>query len=405
MISFALSEDQQLLQETVRKFAADELRPNLRAYEKARGVPDELLRRFHELGLALVDVPEAAGGMGMGLSTAVLAHEELAWGDPGAAVALWTVGHVSAALLELGTPEQASRLLARFAGGPGAAQKRGALAWSETGKHLPEAGFATTARPDGDGWIIDGEKSFVVNGGIADLYVVFAQVEAAAGWKGVAAFAVEGGNPGVKPGTRCEWLGLETVHAASVRFTGCRVGAAPRLAGAGLADPVNATRRMFARIALQNAARQVGLARASFEVALEYTQDRLAFGKPVAHFQSVSFELAEMATEVDCARWMVWRAAAEIDKGAKTALTSAAMAATHANELAWHVADDSVQLLGGAGFVQDFPVEKWMRDTKTLALFGASDELHRLVVASAAIGKPHEFGVDLPASWIQPVVS
>jgi alkylation response protein AidB-like acyl-CoA dehydrogenase len=404
MISFGLTEDQAMLQETVRKFAADELRPRLREYEKARGVPAELERRFHELGLTLVDVPEAAGGMGMGMTTAVLAHEELAWGDPGAAVALWTVGHLPAALLELGTAEQAARLLDRFSG-PGAASRRGAVAWSEVGKQLPEIGFTTVARADGDHWILDGEKSFVLNGGIADVYVVFAQIDVAAGWKGIGAFVVEGSNPGLTMGARAEWLGLETAHAASIKLNACRVGPDARLVGAAVTEPVAAARRMFARIAVVNAARQVGLARASYESALAYTQERVAFGKPVAHFQSVSFELAEMATEVESARWMVWRAAAELDKGAKTALTSVAMAATHANELAWHVADDGVQLLGGAGFVQDYPAEKWMRDAKTLALVGGTDELSRLVVAQAALGKHDELAAGLPASWIQPVVS
>jgi acyl-CoA dehydrogenase len=404
MISFGLSDDQAMLQETVRKFAAEELRPNLRAFEKARGVPDDLRRRFHDLGLALVDVPEAAGGMGMGLTTAVLAHEELAWGDPGAAVALWSVGHLPAALVELATSDQAAKLLDRFSG-PGAAMKRGALAWSEVGKSLPEAGFATTARKDGDHWILDGEKSFVLNGGVADLYVVFAQIDATAGWKGIGAFAVEGSNPGVTLGVRAEWLGLETAHAASVRFSGCRVDDDARLAGAVATEPAHAARRMFARIAIANAARQVGLARASYESALAYTQDRVAFGKPVAHFQSISFELADMAMEVESARWMVWRAAAEVDKGAKTALASVAMAATHANELGWSVADDGVQLLGGAGFVQDYPAEKWLRDSKTLALIGGTDEANRLVVGHAAMGKHDDLGAGLPASWIQPVVS
>jgi alkylation response protein AidB-like acyl-CoA dehydrogenase len=402
MLSFALSEDQQMLQETVRKFAADELRPVARALEKARAVPADLQRRFAELGLVLVDAPEAAGGMGLGLTTAVLAHEELAWGDPGAAVALWSPSGVVAAALELGTPEQAKALLARW-NGPGAATARGALAWSESGKGLPEVGFATTARPDGDGWILDGAKSFVVNAGIADVYVVFAQIDAAAGWQGLGAFVVDGKAEGLSVGARCAWLGLETVQAGAITLKNVRVPGAARLAGG--ADVVTATRRMFARLAVTNAARQVGLARASYETALAYTQDRTAFGKVVAHFQAVSFTLAEMAMEVDAARWMVWRAAVELDGGAKSALVSAAMASTQANELAWKVADNGVQLLGGAGFVQDYPVEKWMRDTKTLALLSPTDELSRLVVAAQAIGKPDEFGVPLPASWIQPVVS
>lgn len=402
MISFALSEDQQMVQDTVKKFAADEIRPRLRDFEKAGGVPDELRRKFHDLGVSLVDVPEAAGGMGFGALTAALVHEELAFGDPGAALALWAPGALPAAVLELGTPEQARRLLERFAGQDGW-KRLGAVAWSEAGKGLPEAGFATTARKDGDDWILDGEKAFVVNGGKADLYVVFAQVDPGAGWRGIAVFAVEGGNPGLKEGARGAWVGLETVHAASIRLAGCRVPDRDRLSGA--ADVVAAAQRFFGRVAVTNAARQVGLARAAYEYALQYTQDRVAFGKPVAHFQSISFTLAEMAMELDSARWMVWRAAAALDKGAPDALVWAARAAVHANAVAWRCADDGVQLLGGAGYVQDYPVEKWMRDTKALAVVGASDQAHQLVVAGAGLGKADEFGPPLPASWIQPPVT
>jgi hypothetical protein len=183
------------------------------------------------------------------------------------------------------------------------------------------------------------------------------------------------------------------------------VGGDALLAGAAASDPVAAMRRMWARIGVTTAARQVGLARASFENALAYTQERVAFGKPVAHFQAVSFNLADMAMLVDAARWMVWRAAVELDAGKKGAVTAAFAAAAHANQLAWRVADDGVQLLGGAGFVQDYPAEKWMRDSKALALCGPSDELAALVVAGDAVGKPDELGPGLPSPWLQPVVS
>src|SRR3990170_4341020 len=197
MISFALTEDQQMVQETVRKFAAEEIRPRLRDYEKSRDVPDELRKKFHDLGLSLVDVPESLGGVGFGSFTAALVHEELACGDPGAAVTLWAPHLVPAALVELGTAEQAKRGLARFSA-PEGWSKLCAVAWSECGKGLPEAGFATTARKDGGQWVLDGEKAFVVNGGRADVYVVFAQIDAGKGWGGIGAFLVEARNPGLE---------------------------------------------------------------------------------------------------------------------------------------------------------------------------------------------------------------
>lgn len=402
MISFALTEDQLMVQETARKFAVEEIRPRLREFEKARDVPDELRRRFFELGMSLVDIPEAQGGMGMGMLTAAVVHEELAFGDPGAAVALWGPHTVGAALVELATPEQARRLLERFASSDGW-RARGAVAWSETGKGLPAEGFSTRAVRDGDGWILDGEKAFVVNGGRADLVVVFAQVDPAAGWKGIAAFAVEGTNPGLKPGAPSEWLGLETVHAQGIRLEGCRVADADRLAGSP--DVVAATARFFARAAIVQAARQVGLARAAYEYALAYTQDRVAFGKPVAHFQAISFTLAEMAMDVDAARLMVWRAAVELDRGGRGAEVAAAKAATQANDAAWRVADHAVQLLGGAGYVQDHPVEKWLRDTKALALASPTDQQSQLMTAALALGRPNDLGAPLPEPWLQPILT
>ena len=173
---------------------------------------------------------------------------------------------------------------------------------------------------------------------------------------------------------------------------GVRVDEADRLA-----CDVARLRRFFARAWITTAARQVGLARAAYETALAYTQDRVAFGKPVAHFQAVSFDLAEMHMEVESARWMVWRAAAELDAAAPSAVESAAKALAHANQAAWRVADDAVQLHGGAGYIKDFPVEKWLRDTKTLALIGGSDALAQLVVAGIGFG--------LPESIVQPVVT
>lgn len=385
MISFGLSEDQKMVQEMVRKFAEGELRPRHRELEK-KGVPDELQKRFDELGLGLVDAPEELGGMGLGAFTAAVVHEELAWGDPGAAVALWAPHFAVAALLELGDAEQAKRWLGKLG--------RGAVAWSEPPKG-PAEGFRTTAKRDGDGWVLEGEKIAVVNAGTAEVVVLFAQVEA--GWDGVGAFVVDG--TAVKGGAKSEWVGLETVRAGAISLAGVRVPDADRLKNVSVAS----MKRFFARAALVTAARQVGLARASYEYALEYTQDRHAFGKPVAHFQSISFTLAEMAMEVDAARWMVWRAAADFDRGAKDAESSVWKAATHANDAAWRVADNGVQLLGGAGFIQDYPVEKWMRDTKALALMGGSDQLAQLAVAGMALGQ--DLDVGLPAPWIQPVVT
>ncbi len=376
MISFGLEEDQQIIQETVRKFAAEELRPKLRAFEKS-GVPDALRRKFDETGLGLDDVP---------MATAVLVHEELAYGDPGAAVALSAPYEGNRTLAALADDAQRARL-----GG-----KATAVCYSE--RKAPLDGFATVARRVDGGWALGGNKAFVVGGGDAELHLVFAQLEGATGWDGIGVFVVERGAAGLRAGEQHALLGLEAVLAREVVLEGCVVPDGNRLLGGGKLH--ERLEHVFARAMVVNAARQVGLARASYEFALEYTQERKAFGKPVAHFQSIAFTLADMAMDVDAARWMVWRAATELDKGS-TASSAAALA--HANEAAWRVADNGVQLLGGAGYVKDYPVEKWLRDTKALALFAPPTEIADLMLAGAELGL-HISGDahGLPSTAIQP---
>lgn len=373
MISFGLEEDQQIIQETVRKFAAEELRPNMRAFEKS-GVPDRLRTRFDELGLGLDDVA---------LPTAVLVHEELAFGDPGAAVALSAPYDGNRALAALADDAQRARFLG----------KPTAICYSE--RKAPLDGFATVAERVDGGWALTGHKAFVVGAAAAELHLVLAQLQGATGWDGVGAFVVERGNPGLRVGKRHALLGLEAVAAHEVALEGCRVAEGDRLLGGG--ELITRVESVLARAMVVNAARQVGLARAAYEFALGYTQERKAFGKPVAHFQSIAFTLAEMAMDVDAARWMVWRAATDLEKGR---WPSAAAATAHANEAAWRVADHGVQLLGGAGYVKDHPVEKWLRDTKALALFAPPSEVAELALAGAELGTPVATG--LPSTALQP---
>lgn len=394
MISFGLEDEQLLVQETVRKFAAEELRPRLREFERA-GVDAALRRKFHELGLGLIDVPEAYGGQGAPLTTAVIVHEELAFGDPGAAVALLAPHLAAQAIMLLGDEAQKTRWLGRFAASD-VAERTGALAWGE--RQAPLEGFATTATRVDGGWSLSGNKAFVVNGGDADLHVVFAQLagpDSCAGWDGIAAFVVEHGTAGLRAGDKHALLGLEAVPAREVILDKCVVPESHRLLAQ--AEMIPRCERMFARWMLFTAARQVGLARAAYEFALNYTQDRKAFGKQVAHFQAIAFTLAEMAMDVDAARWMVWRAATELDEGG---WPSTVAAAAHANEAAWRVADHGVQLLGGAGYVKDYPVEKWLRDTKALALFAPPSEIAELALAGHELGAP--VGTGLPSTALQP---
>ena len=302
MISFGLEEDQQIIQETVRKFAAEELRPKMRAFEKA-GVPDGLRTQFHELGLGLSTCPRRRR-QGAAWSTAALVHEELAFGDPGAAVALSAPYNWRRALLALGD-ERSRSASGRFAEprrrAAGAVATRSARRRSTASPPSPSAS-AAAGRSRQQGVRRQRRRRRAARG------VRAARGRRAAGTAS-APSSSRRGNAGLQaPATRHALLGLEAVTRARGRprgLHGRRRQSAPRRRRA---SPTR-VEHVFARACVINAARQVGLARAAYEFALEYTQERKAFGKPVAHFQSIAFTLADMAMDVEAARWMVWRAA------------------------------------------------------------------------------------------------
>ncbi len=381
MISFALEEEETLLQDTVRRIAAERVRPQLRAIEE--GLPAALRKTVAELGLGALGVPEADGGQGARLVTQLIADEELAWGDAGAALALVPEQSYLTILGQLATGDERARFLQPVASGA----QLGAVAYCAAG---PDSAL----RLDDDR--LHGERSFVLGAANAHHLLVLTEE---------AAFVVAAG-PGVTVTPAGLLLGLDAALPAKVTFDG-----APAVR---LADPAIAAKLPAALLAatLHHSARQVGLARAAYDFALDYTQERRAFGKPVAHFQSIAFTLADMAIAVDAARWTLWRGAEALGRPPSVApglpaslglerttdLALAAAAVVQCNEAAWHNADAAVQLLGGAGFCRDFPVEKWLRDAKALALCGVPSEWCREVIAAQQLGAP----ISPPSTWLQP---
>jgi alkylation response protein AidB-like acyl-CoA dehydrogenase len=404
MISFEPTEDQKLMVESVAQFAKNALRPRIRELEKLRGVPEALRKTAFELGLGLVALPEAVGGAGLGLTTSVLLEEEVAWGDPAAAFAFGGPGAFGFAVLELGTPEQAKAALATFTtdGGHG---RFGAVAWGETKAHKERPGFVTTAKKTGAGWTLDGGKAYVVNADLADHFVVFAQVDEAAGWRGVGAFLVDKGAAGLTILAREETLGLDAVSFGGIALAGVTVPDSARLLGGS--DFTAALVRFFARHAVVVAARGVGLSRAAFEVTREYVDTRKAFGKPIGHFQAIAFTIADRAMDVDAGRGLVWRAAAAwdaFDKGEgdeQECLLRSAQAIAFVHEAAMRCGDDGVQLHGGAGFMRDYPVEKFMRDAKQIGLCGMTAEHADQLAGAVALGVAIDPGLVLPTPETQ----
>ncbi len=348
MFSFALSEEERLIQETARRFAHDRLRPGLRAHERARGVPGALVAEFAALGLDAVDVPAGAGGQGLGAFAKCLVLEELAAVDPGAAVALDGAGLALPTLAEGGL----EALIGELRREPG---RRGVV--------IEDVEERLGVR-DGQ---LAGEHPWVAADAVA-VAVVFHAAQA---------FVVREGF-GLTPIAAC---GLEAAGAARLVFAHAPIAAT-------LEEP-HALARARARTRTSVAALLVGAARGAHQYAMRYATERTAFGRPIAHHQALAFLIADLATAVDVARLAVWRAAAALDRGER-AEWEAASALAEAAEQALFVGPNAVQILGGHGFMKDHPVEKWMRDIRTLAqMAGGRDEAE---LAAAALAPEREVG-------------
>jgi alkylation response protein AidB-like acyl-CoA dehydrogenase len=403
MISFEPSDDQKLMVESVAQFARTVLRPKFRDFEHERGLPEAVRRTAHELGLGLVALPEAAGGAGLGLRTAVLLEEEVAWADAGAAFAFGGPGAFGLAVTELGSEDQARRALEPFTGDHGHA-RFGAVAWGERKANADRAGFSTTAKKDAGGWRLDGAKAYVVNADRAEHFVVFAQIDETAGWRGLGAFLVDKSATGLSILPRETTLGLDLASFGGIALDGVVVPESARLEGGE--DFTAATVRFFAKNALVVAARSVGLSRAAYEVTREYVDARKAFGKPIGHFQAVAFTIADRAMDVEASRGLLWRAAAawdaaDGDEQQEEALLRTAHAVAYAHEAAMRCGDDGVQLHGGNGFIRDYPVEKYMRDAKQLGLCAMTAEHADQLAAAVELGVAIDPGLVLPTPETQ----
>ncbi len=402
MISFEPTEEQQLIVSTVSEFAKTTLAPRAREFEKARAVPEDVRKAVHEMGLAFAALPEALGGQGLGLLTASMVDEELAYGCSAAPFGLPGFGAFTVAVQELASEAQAKELLAPLTA-PDAHSTFGAVAWSERAPNRDYAGFGTVAKKTAAGYELTGAKSFVGNAELADTFIVFAQVDSAKGWNGIGAFVVNKDNPGLEVGPRHETLGLDCANFGEIALAGAKVNESDRLDGNG--DFFKAVTRFFAKYSLLVAARQVGLSRAAFDIAREYCDIRKAFGKPIGHFQAVAFNLADRHIDAESARELVRRAAWAWDTAQEenVALLWSAQAVSHAHEVAMRCGDDSVQLHGGAGFMRDVIVEKMMRDAKQIALAGAAAGHMDQLTAAIELGAPLDPGIVLPTPETQAV--
>jgi alkylation response protein AidB-like acyl-CoA dehydrogenase len=374
-MDFCLSPEQELLRSTIREFAEAELRPHVREWDAAQHFPAELVPELAALGLMGIQFPEAYGGAGMTAIDYCLCIEELARVDP--AVALSVAAHnglCAAHIFMFGSEEQKRRYLVPLAQG----EKIGAWGLTEAGAGSDAAATRTTAVRDGDGWILNGEKTFTTHGSVGHVMVAMAATDRSAGAKGISAFIVERGNPGMRPGRKEDKLGMRASDTTAVVFENCRVPA-DALLGAERQGFIQALQVLDAgRIGI--AALSVGLAQGAFEAARDYASERRQFGQPIASFQAIQWKLADSATRIEAARLLTYRAAYLKDQGRRTTLESA-MAKLYASEIAVRAADDAVQIHGGYGFVKDYPAEKFFRDVKLTTIGEGTSEIQRLVIA------------------------
>jgi alkylation response protein AidB-like acyl-CoA dehydrogenase len=378
-IGFELSPEQRQLRELAHDFAERELRPIAREWDEREDCPSELLGKAAALGLTSHAIPGEYGGGGVAAVTSSLIAEELSWGCAGLAAPIGATMFPVRPLLRSGTEEQKQRWLPRLASEEGCLA---AIAFTEPGAGSDVSGIEATARRDGDDYVVSGEKCYVTNGGIAELTIVFAKLDGA-----ITAFLVEAGDPGVSAGRKEPKLGLRSSYTGSIVFDEARLPADRLLGeeGEGFAIAMD----FFMHSRPQVAASAVGIARAAFEYATDYANERRAFGKPLIAKQGVSFKLADMAMQVEASRLLVWRAAAALDTGSGSAASGSAAedpgllgsyAKGFAADVAMSVTTDAVQVLGGAGIMRDHPVEKWMRDAKVLQIVEGTSEIQRHVI-------------------------
>ena len=374
-MDFRLTDEQNLLRASVREFAEIEMRPHVMAWDEAQHFPMDLLPRLAHLGLMGIQFAEEFGGSGMSAVDYCICIEELARVCP--AIALSVAAHnglCSSHIAMFGTAAQKSTYLPRLVRG----QVLGAWGLTEAGAGSDAAGMKTTAVRDGDGWRLNGSKNFITHGSIGGVMVVVAVTDRAKGHRGISAFIVEHGAPGMSAGKKENKLGMRASDTSEVIFVDCRIPAADLLGAEGEGF-INTLQVLDAgRIGI--AALSVGLAQGAYEAARTYAKERRQFGQPIAAFQAIQWKLADNATRIEAARLLTYRAAYMKDRGQRMTRESA-MAKLFASEIAVKAADDCVQIHGGYGFVKDYPAEKYFRDVKLLTIGEGTSEIQRLVIA------------------------
>jgi len=374
MLSFKLSPEEDSLRSLAREFAKRELLPVAAEYDRSGDVPWPVIKKAWKAGFLNMGVPEEYGGGGQGILTGCLVSEELAAACAGISATLALTDLACTPIILAGTAEQKERWLRPVC----REMKMVAFCVTEPEAGSDVAALATTARRDGDSYIINGSKQFITNASIADYFIVFATTDKKKGHKGLSAFVVERTAPGLAVGKKEDKMGQRASDTASVSLSDVVVAAANRLGAEG--DGFRLIMQTFNRSRPGVAAAAVGLGRAAMEHALQYAKTRVQFGVPIILHQSISFMLADMQKDLDAARLLAWRAAWLADAGEKNS-REAAMAKAFAADVAMRVTTEAVQIFGGYGYSREYPVEKLMRDAKVMQIYEGTAQIQRLLIA------------------------
>jgi len=383
-LDFSLTTEQEEIRRLAHEFAANEMRPRAAHYDEYEETPWEVMRTAHQLGLdASSAFPDRYGGGGLDVLGQLILTEELSWGDAGIAVSIQGTGLCGAAIVAMGTEAQKRRYIGMLCDPE--ELRIGAMGLTEPNSGSDALALETSARKVEGGWVLDGTKQFCTNGGIADLQVVFATTDRSLGPTGIAGFVVEKGNPGMRQGRKEKKMGVRASHTAQVILEDCFVPEEARL-GAEADGTETGPGAIGALLTLeatrpQIAAGALGIARAAFEFARDYSLERHAFGRPIARHEAIAFKLADMATEIDAARLLIWRAGWMLAEGIPFARGEGSMAKLYAGDMAMRVTTEAVQVLGGYGYIKEYPVERFMRDAKIYQIWEGTAEIQRLVIS------------------------
>jgi alkylation response protein AidB-like acyl-CoA dehydrogenase len=372
-------DEQRLLHQTVRALARDELRPHAAAWDRAGRFPVELIPRLAGLGLLGMTVPAEFGGAGLSMLSIATVIEALAWGDGGVSLSVAAHNSLCAGHIAMfGTEAQQRRFLPRLATG----ETLGVWCLTEPGAGSDAASITTRAERRGDRWIVDGTKSFATNATIGGTYVVIARTSAGPGRAAMTAFVVERGAPGLAIGKEEDKLGVRSSETAEVRFVGCEVPDEQRLGEIG--DGYRQAMRVLERGRIGIAAMAVGIGRAALDASLDYARSRQAYGRPIAELQAIQFALADMATELDAA-WLLAEHAAHLADAGQPFRREASMAKLYASEAGARAAARAVQIHGGYGFIKDYPVERFYRDSKLCEIGEGTSEVQRAIISRGVL--------------------